>query len=75
METQTLIKEGTTCRFGRGDNIFVLNEPWLPDFNEPYVSSTNEALRNIKLAFLMDISPNQWDQDLISICSTTWMQL
>lgn len=65
IETQSLLKKGTSCRIRRGDKIFVLNEPWLPDLNDPYVSSANSALQNVKVASLMDISANQWDQDLV----------
>lgn len=65
VETQALMKEGLVCRVGRGNNILVLNDPWLPDALNPYVTSRSEALHNAIVSNLMDLSTNQWDQDII----------
>lgn len=65
MEAQPLIKQGIACRVGGGDTVFVLNDPWLPDTNDPYVHTLSEALQNVRVSSLMSMSANQWDHDVI----------
>lgn len=64
-ETQSLISHGTARRIGKGQDTFILNSPWLPLVEDPYVHSTSEALINQNVLSLMSIGGKLWDEDLI----------
>lgn len=64
-EAQSLIKQGSSCRVGNGQSLPILNVPWLPDVNDPYVHSTSEAIMNEKVSSLMVMGESNWDVDLI----------
>lgn len=53
LEAQSLIKQGSSCRVGSGQSLFIMNVPWLPDVNDPYVHSDSEAIINQKVSSLM----------------------
>lgn len=65
LESQSLLKQGLVCRIGGGNSVFILNKPWLPDANDPYVRSVSNDLQNIRVSSLMNYSENQWNRDLI----------
>lgn len=65
LETQNLIKSGMSCRVGNGEEVAILNTPWLPVISDPYVHSNSEALFNKKVSSLMKTREKVWDEDLI----------
>lgn len=65
VEAQSLLKQGCVCRVGRGNIVSVINDPWLPDINDPYIHTRSEAIHNAKVSALMSTDENQWDRDLI----------
>lgn len=44
VETQSMLKQGLSCRIGDGQQINILGDPWLPSTDDPYVHSSNKAL-------------------------------
>lgn len=63
--TQELIKSGMARRVGSGANVDVETDPWLPCQTNPYISTSNEALKGTKVISLMAENHNTWDVDLI----------
>lgn len=66
MESQSLLKRGMARRIGDGNNVKVLAEPWLPNEDDPYVHTVNEALEGVMVSSLMVETGDQWDIDLIN---------
>lgn len=65
METQPILKQGVSCRIGNGRSVNVLEEPWLPCSQDPYIQTRNEALNHQKVSSLMLVQETGWDRDLI----------
>lgn len=65
MEAQVLLKQGAVRRVGSGTNVDILNDPWLPHFEDPYVHSEHMALIGRKVGALLIPGQNEWDIDLI----------
>lgn len=51
---------------GSGDSINILNEPWLPCLDDPYVHTKHEAIDNKMVRALMITGEDSWDVDLIN---------
>lgn len=66
VETQSLLKQGLSCRVGDGQQISILGDLWLPSTDDPYVHLSNEALRGQKVISLMQTEIKQWYVDLIA---------
>ncbi|XP_074327095.1 uncharacterized protein LOC141665037 [Apium graveolens] len=65
MEAQSMVVQGISCRIGNGQEVDILNSPWLPSIDDPFVHSNNEALVNQKVAALFRIGEKAWDVDLV----------
>lgn len=65
LEAQNLITQGVSYRIGNGDNIEILNTPWLPSITDPFIHSTSESLIDKRVAFLMHTGERRWDSDII----------
>lgn len=65
LEAQSLINQGSCCRVGNGQSLSILEVPWLPDADDPYVHYTHEALINQNVSALMVTGEKYWDNDLI----------
>lgn len=48
-----LVKLGSRWRVGGGDQICVLGQPWLPDTENPYITSDQTALQDVCVSSLM----------------------
>lgn len=55
LESQQLIKRGIGCRVGNGKNISILNDPWLPVENDPYIHTDNVAIQGQKVVSIMNM--------------------
>lgn len=44
----------------------ILNDPWLPDEENPYVVTNYEALKGYKVSSLFDINHSLGDRDLLA---------
>lgn len=51
---------------GDGCNVDILNDPWLPDIENPYVITKSEALIEQKVSSLFDMNQDQWDMDVLA---------
>uniref|UniRef100_A0A803Q2U2 RNase H type-1 domain-containing protein n=1 Tax=Cannabis sativa TaxID=3483 RepID=A0A803Q2U2_CANSA len=65
-ETKDLIKAGTIIHIGNGLNTSITSDPWLPDLNNPKITSTHPALLGQKVASLMCVGENSWDSEIIN---------
>ncbi|KAM6568466.1 hypothetical protein CsatB_016451 [Cannabis sativa] len=66
VESKDVIKAGARVRIGSGLNTSILSYPWIPDLQQPYVSSTHPGLEGKTVASLMQIQYKSWDVEVIS---------
>ncbi|XP_060966250.1 uncharacterized mitochondrial protein AtMg00310-like [Cannabis sativa] len=64
-EAQALVRAGVRWSVGNGASIDVLNEPWLPDQHNPFVSSSHPALHQAKVNNLLTMDMSSWDIELL----------
>lgn len=65
LKAQTLIRNEISYRMGSGKNISIVNDPWLPDAQNPYIVTDNTALEGQKVSTLLETGKNRWDVDLL----------
>lgn len=65
LEAQRLVAQEISCRVGNGQEVDILNTPWLPLISDPYVHYFSETLSIQKVSSLMHIGQKAWDVDLI----------
>lgn len=66
MGAQILLKKGVVRRVGSGIQVKILDDPWLPDVQEPYIHTRSEALEGKTVASLMVTDIIEWDIDLVN---------
>lgn len=44
LEAQQLLRQGLGCRVGNGVNVSIIEDPWLPVAENPYVTTVNETI-------------------------------
>ncbi|XP_060969989.1 uncharacterized protein LOC115713780 [Cannabis sativa] len=64
-EAQQLVRKGLRWCVGDGTEINVLNEPWLPCSDNPYVSTSHPSLIGAKVHSLMKINDTGWDMEIL----------
>ncbi|XP_074342549.1 uncharacterized protein LOC141680145 [Apium graveolens] len=64
-EAQSLLSPGIGCRVGNGQDIDIINTPWLPTTANPYIHIHSASLENQKVSSLMRVGEIVWDEDLI----------
>ncbi|XP_060965512.1 uncharacterized protein LOC133034440 [Cannabis sativa] len=64
-EAQSLVRAGVRWSVGNGSSINVLNEPWLPDHQQPVVISSHPALQQAKVCNIMSMDSSSWDEDIL----------
>lgn len=65
LAAQSLVVQGITCRIGNGQDVDILNCPWLPSVEDPFVRSNSAALVNQKVVSLFKTGERAWDTDLV----------
>lgn len=65
LESQMLLKWGARWRVGDGRNIEVLDQPWLSNEHNPYVTIQNDALRGVMVYNLFKTNGRECDEDII----------
>ncbi|XP_060959224.1 uncharacterized protein LOC115699974 [Cannabis sativa] len=65
LEAQDVVREGVRCRIGNGSSVSVLLDSWLPDVDNPKVTSTHPALLSQCVNSLMITGEYAWDVDLV----------
>ncbi|XP_060968799.1 uncharacterized protein LOC133036276 [Cannabis sativa] len=64
IEAQDVVKLGARWCVGSGSSISVLNQPWLPSMDNPYVISSHEALQDCHVSNLLQTNQMCWDVEL-----------
>uniref|UniRef100_A0A803QCN7 RNase H type-1 domain-containing protein n=1 Tax=Cannabis sativa TaxID=3483 RepID=A0A803QCN7_CANSA len=65
-ETKDLIKAGTIIHIGNGLHTSITSDPWLPDLNNPKVTSAHPALFGQKVTSLMCVGETSWDSEILN---------
>uniref|UniRef100_A0A803QFT1 Reverse transcriptase domain-containing protein n=1 Tax=Cannabis sativa TaxID=3483 RepID=A0A803QFT1_CANSA len=65
MEALPLIKQGAALRVGSGSAIDILQDPWLPDEEDPFVHTVSESLKGKSVSQLMQVGNRQWDLEIL----------
>lgn len=65
LSTQQILRQGRGRRVGDGSTVKILNEPWLPDPENPYIMTKTAAIENHSVSALMIPNERKWDADLV----------
>ncbi|KAL8100581.1 hypothetical protein AgCh_032729 [Apium graveolens] len=65
LEAQVLIRRGARWRVGDGSNIGILAQPWLPDRQNPVITTRHPALEGTMVKNLMRVDNRDWDIDIV----------
>uniref|UniRef100_A0A803PH88 Uncharacterized protein n=1 Tax=Cannabis sativa TaxID=3483 RepID=A0A803PH88_CANSA len=65
-ETQHLIKTSARCNIDPRSSVNVLKDPWLPDKNNPFVTSHLVGLDGCTVDRLMIVGSRSWDVEVIA---------
>ena len=65
LSAQQILRQGLGRRVGDGSTVKILNEPWLPDPENPYIMTGNAAIENHPVSALMIPNERKWDADLV----------
>ncbi|KAL8155862.1 hypothetical protein AgCh_001058 [Apium graveolens] len=65
LEAQSLVKEGCRWSIVDGASVQVLNQPWLPCVDNPYITSTHPGLVGAKVNQLMCTGERVWDGEIL----------
>uniref|UniRef100_A0A803NT91 Reverse transcriptase n=1 Tax=Cannabis sativa TaxID=3483 RepID=A0A803NT91_CANSA len=66
LEAQDLVRKGTCWCVFNGEEINVLQEPWLPCEDDPYVHSSHPSLSEVKACNLMAMDGGSWDVEILN---------
>lgn len=66
LESQTLLKRGARWRIGDDRSIPIINQPWLADLENPFITSQHIALREVTVHNLFKTNSREWDGDIIN---------
>lgn len=64
-EAKDLMKAGARWLIGSGQDIDILNQSWLANDRNPYVSTVSQSLEHNKVAGLMHMDHKAWDHEII----------
>ncbi|XP_074336432.1 putative mitochondrial protein AtMg00310 [Apium graveolens] len=65
LEANELVVSGVRWRVGTGENIDIVGQPWLDDVR-PCIETVSPSLDNNKVASLMSMNHNSWEEEIIS---------
>lgn len=65
LEARKVISDGAIWRVGNGKDIQILNQPWLNNKENPYVTTTSPVLVAQKVDSLFRIGTKEWDLEII----------
>lgn len=64
-EVRTVILAGAKWKVGLGTNIKMVGQPWLPDDQNPYVTSISPTLCDNTVSSLLSLDSKTWDEDIL----------
>ncbi|XP_074347342.1 putative mitochondrial protein AtMg00310 [Apium graveolens] len=62
---QQILRQGLSRRVGDGSTVKIKNEPWLPDEDNPYITTETAKIENHTVSALMVPNERKWDEDLV----------
>ncbi|XP_074327790.1 uncharacterized protein LOC141665702 [Apium graveolens] len=65
LAAQHILRQGLGRRVGDGNSVQILNEPWLPSIDNPYVSTESTDIEGHTVSMLMAPNERKWDEDLV----------
>uniref|UniRef100_A0A803PA05 RNase H type-1 domain-containing protein n=1 Tax=Cannabis sativa TaxID=3483 RepID=A0A803PA05_CANSA len=65
LEAHPLVLKGVRWTVGDGTSISILGEPWLPDAQNPFVSSQHPALSSKRVCNLLVLDGSGWDEEVV----------
>ncbi|XP_074353402.1 uncharacterized protein LOC141692452 [Apium graveolens] len=65
LEEKGVILAGIRWKVGSGQMIDIVNQPWLLDDNNPYVTSNHPTLTHNKVSSLVSTEYHGWDEDIL----------
>lgn len=65
IEAKKLLMDGIRWRIGDGESISIMNQSWLLDESNPYVTTMSPAIENKSVSSLFYIDRKEWDMDVI----------
>ncbi|KAM6590400.1 hypothetical protein CsatA_013005 [Cannabis sativa] len=65
LEAKDLIHAYAQRTIANGENVSILNDPWLPHNSNSYVVSRHPALVNKSVSCLFQVSTHAWDEDIV----------
>lgn len=66
IEAKDLVCSGRILKVGKGDSINIWRDPWIPDLDNPRISSTiMPGLEHANVSSLLKTDDREWDQDII----------
>lgn len=65
LASKDLIRKSTRWRVGDGKSIKIIDQPWLPNDQDPYVRSNHDALKDALVCNLFKLDDKGWDTDII----------
>lgn len=64
---QEVLRQGCRRNIGTGKDTFVWKDPWLPNVENGYVTTTVfPELENIRVASLMTMNDRRWDEEILA---------
>lgn len=64
-DAKNLIADGVRWRIGMGENINILDQPWLSNIDNPYITTISQTLEGKTIASMLQVGSNEWDLDII----------
>lgn len=64
-EAKGVLERGVRWRVGTGENISILEQPWLNHDLNPFISTSSPVLEGKTVSSLFQIGSNEWDLDVI----------
>ncbi|KAL8105024.1 hypothetical protein AgCh_028986 [Apium graveolens] len=65
LEAKKVISAGSSWRIGNGKDIKILNQPWLNDMENAYITTVSPAIINQKVCSLFSMGTKEWDIEII----------
>lgn len=65
VKAKQLLLAGIRWRIGRGDNIQIMDQPWLMEEDNPFITSNSQSLEGKTLDSLFVAGQRQWDVNFI----------
>lgn len=65
LEAREVVRMGARRRVGNGEEINIIDDPWLPCKNNPRVTTTHPGLVGKNVSALFETGTMAWDTDLV----------